>query len=372
MAVLVHAEPLRRLVREIFLAAGCAADEAARIAKYLVRANLTGHDSHGVIRVPRYVRWMDEGRLKPGQTITIVTQNDAMAVIEGNAGFGQTIGPQAVRLGIEKARRFGVSVIALRHSGHLGRIGDWAEMAVEAGLVSIHLVNVSGSLLVAPFGAVQRRMATNPLAIGVPRPDAPPLILDFATSVVAEGKILVAFDGGKPLPEGSLIGDDGRLSDDPAVFYGPRREGRPPDPRFGSGAIRAMGEHKGSGLSFMIELLAGALTGSGCAGPGERPLVNGMLSLYLAPEVFDADNGFAAEIRRYVDFFKSAKAAAPDGEVLVPGEPERRTREARLARGIPLPEDTWQEILGSARKVGLRRDRIDAALAGAPGAQTGD
>ena len=361
--MLIQAEPLSRLVGEVFLAAGCSGEESARIGDYLVRANLTGHDSHGVIRVPRYLQWMAEGGLRPDRELTVISDNAAMALVDGNFGFGQTIGPRAVQLGIDKARAAGVAIIALRRSGHLGRIGDWAEMAAAAGLVSIHLVNVSGSILVAPFGGAERRMATNPLAIGVPLPGAPPLILDFATSVVAEGKVMVALKGGKPLPGDALIDDEGKLSGDPLVFYGADDPSSVPDPRGGRGAIRAMGEHKGSGLSFMIELLAGALTGSGCCGPGKRPLVNGMLSIYMAPAFFDSDDGFAAEARRYVDFFKSAKPATPGGEVLVPGEPERRTRARRLAEGIPLPEGTWRAILGAARRAGLSQRRIDAATA---------
>ncbi len=360
--MLIKAEPLSRLVGEIFMAQGCSAQESARIGTYLVRANLTGHDSHGVIRVPRYCHWMEQGGLKADRQLTIVTESPVMAVADGNFGFGQTIGPLAVQLGIDKARQSGVSIIALRRSGHLGRIGDWAEMAAGAGQVSIHLVNVSGSILVAPFGGAERRMATNPVAIGVPLPGEAPLILDFATSRVAEGKVMVALNGGKPIPEGSLIDRDGSLSADPALFYGQERATGVPDPKRGSAAIRAMGEHKGSGLSFMIELLAGALTGSGCCGPGERPLTNGMLSIYMDLGFFDSDDHFATEVRQYVDFFKSAKPAAPDGEVLVPGEPERRTREQRLAEGIPLPEEAWQAILTTAEAAGLSQAEIDRAL----------
>ncbi|MEE9210662.1 MAG: Ldh family oxidoreductase, partial [Kiloniellales bacterium] len=199
----IHAEPLRRLTGAVFAAAGCSAAESARIAYHLVEANLTGHDSHGVIRIPRYLQWMADGTLVPGRTIAVVTENEVMAVVDGQHGFGQSVGTQAVELGIRKADANGVSVIALRNAGHLGRIGDWAELAVAAGLVSIHFVNVAGSLLVAPFGGTERRMSTNPFCVGVPLADGPPLILDFATSVVAEGKVLVAASGGKPLPPGS-------------------------------------------------------------------------------------------------------------------------------------------------------------------------
>ena len=351
---------LERLTGAIFAAAGCSAAEAARIAESLVKANLAGHDSHGVIRVPRYVKMMRDEEIFADRRITVVNENDVMAVVDGNLGFGQTVGPQAVELGINKAAKHGVAVIALRRAGHLGCIGDWAEMAADAGLISLNFVNVSGSLLVAPFGAVERRLATNPVAIGVPRPGEPHLILDFATSVVAEGKVLVALGGGKALPEGSLIDDDGNVTTDPSILYGFATPGGAPSARLGHGAIRAMAEHKGSGLSLMCELLAGALTGSGCTGPGKSHVFNGMLSVYLDAATFDSDDYFAAEVRRYLDFFQSAKPTEPGGEVLLPGDVERRNRAARLAQGIPLTDDAWSALVEIARAVSVAEHDIAA------------
>ncbi len=359
----IQAEPLKRLTGDVFAAAGCSAAESGRIAHYLVGSNLAGHDSHGVIRIPRYLSWMREGMLMPDQTITIESENAVMAIIDGHFGFGQSVGPQAVELGMEKAKVNGVSVIALRNSGHLGRIGDWPEMAARAGYVSIHFVNGAGSLLVAPFGSVERRTSTNPFAAGVPVADAPPFIVDFATSVVAEGKIIVAAKGGKPLPPGALIDTDGSLSADPSVLYGDADTMGSVDDRSGTGAIRAMGEHKGSGLSLLCELLAGALTGSGCAQAEKRRFANGMLSVYMSVDAFDSNDFFAAEVRRFLDFVKSAKPASPGGEVLTPGEPERRARERRLADGIELPDDAWAAIREAACGIGLDRARIDATLA---------
>ena len=360
----IQADPLRRLTAEVFTAAGCSAEESGCIARHLVEANLTGHDSHGVIRIPRYLAWMRDGTLVPGRTIAVVTENQVMAVVDGRHGFGQSVGTQAVELGIRKAQKNGVAIVALRNAGHLGRIGDWAEMAVAAGLVSIHFVNVAGSLLVAPFGGTERRMSTNPICIGVPLDDGPPLILDFATALVAEGKVLVAASGGKALPPGALIGPDGVPSADPKTLYGEGDIHDPQGGRQGAGAIRAMGEHKGSGLALMCEMLAGALTGSGCAGPAQRPIANGMLSIYISPEALGGDHNFGAEARAYLDFFTSARPAEPGGEVLVPGEPERRRREAQLAEGLELPEPAWSDILAAAESVGLDRTAIDACVAG--------
>jgi uncharacterized oxidoreductase len=353
----VPADRLRGFVADIFAAAGCAAAEAAQIAQYLLSANLAGHDSHGVIRTPRYVLWLREGKVLAGQRLTVVSEGPSRATVDGNYGFGQTIGPLAVDFGIAKAREAGVAMIGLRHSGHLGRIGDWAERAAEAGLVSLHFVNVEGGELVAPFGGVDRRFSTNPVCIGVP-PDGkgPMLLLDFATSLVAEGKVLVASNGGKPVPEGSLVLPDGRFTADPAALYGPLLPSGPRDSAEGEGAMVTFGLHKGSGLAFMCEILAGVLTGGGTSGPvpgGKRSRIsNGMLSIYLDPAKFGGAD-FSVRARAYADYVKASRPVTAGGEVLVPGEPEARMREQRLRHGVPLQLETWEALAATARSLGV-------------------
>ena len=350
------ADTLRAFVAALFDAAGCDAAEAARIARYLVSSNLAGHDSHGVIRAPRYVGELQRGDVLAGQTLTVVTESPTHATVDGNQGFGQTIGPLAVDLGIAKARAAGMAVIALRRSGHIGRIGDWAERAAEARLISIHFVNVAGGELVAPFGGVDRRFSTNPLCIGIPQADgAPPLLLDMATSIVAEGKVLVAANGGKPVPDDALVRPDGTFTGDPEALYGPLAPGGPREAGNGDGALVAFGQHKGSGIAFMCEMLAGVLSGgetSGPMAPGRRRVTNGMLSIYLDPARFGA-TAFAEEARRYVDYVKASRPVAPGGEVLVPGEPEARTRAERLARGVPLQAETWARLVAVAGDLGV-------------------
>jgi hydroxycarboxylate dehydrogenase B len=350
--VMIKADRLRGLVGDIFSAAGCSRGEAERIARYLVAANLAGHDSHGVVRVPRYVEMKRDGRVVADQAIEVTVDTPVLAVIDGRFGFGQSVAPQAVEIGIAKCKAMGLSAVSLRNSGHIGRVGDWAEMAAAADLISIHFVNAGGSVLVAPFGGVERRFSTAPYCIGVPMAGRPPLVLDFATSVVAEGKVLVASQGGKKIPPDALIGPDGAMSGDPAMLYGEHTPTGPRDFRKGSGAIRAFGDHKGSGLALMCEVLGGALTGNGCASL-ERPSANGMFSLYVDPARIDPAGFFPEEASRYVDHVKRAKPAQPGGEILVPGEPEQRSRERRLAEGIPLPDDTWTSIKATARSVGL-------------------
>lgn len=353
----IKADTLRSFVRDIFVRAGCSEVEGVRIAKYLVSANLTGHDSHGVQRVPRYLQWKAEGQFIADRTVKIVTETPVLAVVDGQYGFGQTVAPQTVAIGIEKAKAMGLSAIALRHTGHIGRIGDWAEMAAEAGLVSIHFVNVVGSVLVAPFGGVDRRFSTAPYCVGVPRAGKPPLVLDFATSIVAEGKVLNASFGGKKIPADAIVMPDGTTSGDPHAFYGDYTPTGPRNYRNGQGAIRAFGDHKGSGLAFMCEVLGGALTGTGASDPDKR-FSNGMLSFYVDPAKLDPEGLFPPELTRFVDYVKSSRPAASDGEVILPGEPEQRMRIKREKNGVPLPEDTWTAIVNAAKGIGLEANKI--------------
>ncbi|MEO0672557.1 MAG: Ldh family oxidoreductase, partial [Pseudomonadota bacterium] len=320
--VKVAADALIALVTDIFAGAGCSKAESRRIASSLVGANLTGHDSHGVVRVPRYLSWMDEGVVFADRDVTRVVDTPVISVLDGNYGFGQTIAPIAVREGIAKCEVQGLSCVALRNVGHVGRVGEWAEMAADAGLVSIHHVNAPASLLVAPFGGIDRRFSTAPYSVGVPRADGRHLILDFATSVVAEGKVLVASQGGKSLPGNALVSGDGDVGDNPHYLYGDYSADGLRDHQNGRGAIRAMGDHKGSGLAFMTELLGGSLTGVGAPLEG-RHWTNGMLTIFIDPAVLDPEGFFPEDITRYLAFFKTTRAIETGGEVLYPGEPER-------------------------------------------------
>src|SRR5712671_5335878 len=327
--VTIQVQNLVNFVAEVFARSESSPEEARRIATYLTTANLTGHDSHGVIRVPVYIRWKKMGSVVPDQTVELVVDTPSLAVVDGKFGYGQTVTPQAVRIGIEKCRKAGLSAVALGNAGHIGRVGDWAEMAAAEGLVSIHFVNAAGSLLVAPHGGVEKRLSTAPYCVGIPRQGQDPIVLDFATSIVAEGKVLVASRGGKKLPDGALI---------------------------------AFGEHKGSGLAFICELLGGALTGTGATAP-DRRFANGMFAVYVDPKVVDTSNFFDGEISRYVDFIRATKPVAGVDAVLIPGDPERKMRADRTKNGVPLPDDTWAAIVNTAREVGVSEVSIQRATA---------
>src|ERR1700681_2598606 len=249
--VTIKVQNLIGFVADVFAHAESSPEEAKRIATYLTTANFTGHDSHGVNRVPVYIRWKKMGSVVLDQTVELVVDTPSLAVVDGKFGYGQTVTPQAVKIGIEKCKKAGLAAIALRNAGHIGRVGDWAEMAAAEGLGSVHFVNAAGSLLVAPYGGVQKRLSTAPYCVGIPRKGQDPIVLDFATSIVAEGKVLVASRGGKKLACGALIDFDGTLSEDPAVLYGPYNAEGPRDHNQGKSAIREFGEHKGSGLAFI-------------------------------------------------------------------------------------------------------------------------
>ncbi|EHL96743.1 malate/L-lactate dehydrogenase [Acetobacteraceae bacterium AT-5844] len=353
-AISIQAPALEAMIRGIFEAIGCDRDEAQTVASHLVESNLAGHDSHGVVRVPRYVEWHREGYIVAGRTPEVVTDGGAFMLLDAQRGFGQAVTKKAVAMGIDRARQHGAAVVALRNTGHCGRIGTYAEQAMAEGLLSIHFVNVAGSVLVAPYGGVDRRFSTAPIAIGVPLKDRP-VVLDFATSLVAEGKVLVASNGGKGLPDGALIEPDGSLSNDPHTLYGDYPPVGPRIPGNGLGAIRAFGEHKGSGLALMCELLAGAFTAGGCAGPTATRgcITNGLLSIYLSPAHFGTDAEFQRMGREYVDWVAASRPIDPAVGVLMPGEAEARNRTARLRDGLILPGNIWEDLRRTATTLGV-------------------
>ncbi len=353
----------------IFRTAGAGEDEAVAIADNLVGASIRGHDSHGIVRVPRYLQAAEHGHVGFGRHVTTIIDSPAFALLDGQHGFGQVLGREAVEAGLEKAGEQGVAVIGLRRAGHLGRIGAWAELAADAGFVSVHFVNVRNSLLVAPFGGAGRRMSTAPVTIGVPCPDGDHFILDFATSRAAEGKALVAVKSGKPMTGDFLIDAEGRPTRDPLALYGEVPPGSVPNPRRGPGALVAMGEHKGSGLALACELLAGALTGSGTGQDDDR-VWNGMLSIYMKADAMDAGTDNARAVQDYVDFVRACPPAAGHERVMIPGDPERR-RLAERASGMPVAAEVWQSILEAGASVGLVPDRLADPAAMAEAASQG-
>ena len=351
--------PSARLFDLVVLTAramGSSPDEAQDVAEHLVAANLAGHDSHGVGMLPDYVRLLHEGLLVPNQTLDTVVDRGAVLVLDARRGFGQAMAKEAMRRGIARAREFGSVTVALRNSSHIGRIGHWAEQCAAAGMVSVHFVNVADhSPLQAPFGCSDARLGTNPMAIGVPGSgDDPLLVLDMATSAIAFGKARVARNKGVPVPEGALIDGRGRPTTDPTTYVDTK-----------DGALLAFGAHKGSGLAILCEVLGAALSGGATIAPHHERregILNSMLSFILDPRAFGDASNFAREAGAITDWVKESPPAPGFAEVLMPGEPERRARERRLAEGVPIDDKSLADIVAAIASLGVSAAEIDRTL----------
>jgi len=342
-------ERLRAAVGEIVRGFGSTPREVDLVADNLLQANLTGHDSHGIGMLPRYANAFLEGGLRPNAHVLTRLDAGTLLALDGQAGFGQVIGLEAMQLGIERAKRHGSCIVALANSHHLCRIGAWAEMAVAEGLVSMHFANVISRPIVAPWGGSDARFGTNPFAVGIPVPGRDPIILDMATSVIAQGKTRVAHNKGESLAPGQMLDDKGRPTT---------------DPKFGVieplGALRTFGEHKGFGLALACELLGGALAGGiATHGPasGAQRVLNGMLTVLFDPLRLADASVFGAEMQAFLDWVKASPPQDGVDRVRVAGDPEREMRAKRLAEGIPVDATTWQELLAATAKLG--RDPAD-------------
>lgn len=351
--VVLNVASLRIAMRQLVLGFGSRDKEATLVADNLVDANLMGHDSHGIGMLPRYVDAFVEGGLAPNAHVRTVLDAGALLRLDGQSGFGQVIGREAMAMGIERARSHGCAIVALGRSHHLGRIGAWAEQCCEAGFISLHFVNVVARPIVAPWGGARAGFGTNPFTAGVPLQGREPFILDFATSVVAQGKLRVAHNKGEALREGLLLDDQGRDTRDPKFAV------LPP-----TGAILTFGQHKGYGLAVLSELLGGALA-AGLTGHEEdgskQRVLNGMFSIIVSPDAVGGGEDFAQSAISFAQSLLDAPTREGFDQVLLAGDPERATRRHREAHGVPVDGITWRQILEAAGKLGLNSAGIDAA-----------
>src|SRR4051794_5636880 len=323
--MIIDHSKLLSLANRIVAAGGSSSTEADIVAEHLVEANLRGHDSHGLGMLVAYVRDLEAGTLKINQAPEIVSDTGTISVWDARAGYGQVVARQAVEWGIAAAKKHGVAVNGLRNAHHIGRVGTYGEIAARAGMVSLHFVNVaSGAPGVAPFRGREGRFLTNPVCIAIPGTASnEPILLDFATSRVAMGKVRVAHNAGKPMLDGALLDHAGQPTTNPSVMY--------TEPR---GVVLPFGDHKGSGLALVCELLAGAIVGSASVStstPPERGIINGMLSIVIDPGRLSSRDSMMSEIDAMIAWVKSAKPADPELPVLVAGEPEQIAKAERMA-----------------------------------------
>jgi uncharacterized oxidoreductase len=337
------ADQLESLAHRIFAALGTPDADAAWVGRLLVRANLRGHDSHGVIRIPQYVGSIRKGETNPRPAIRVLQETETTAVVDGDLGLGQVVARRATEVALEKAARQGLAGVGVRGSNHIGRLADYAELAAERGFVGLVWTNAPTAQAVVPHGGMSRRLATNPLAIAVPGAGGRVAIsVDMATSIVAEGKVRVKRNRKERLPEGWAIDAAGRPVTDVEVFYGPPRAGLLP-----------VGGHKGTALGLVVEVLGGILSGEGAIGPRSGPVHNGTFILLLEVARFLPLVEFGRQVDELVGWVKSADPAPGVQEVLVPGEPEARAERERRQHGIPVEEETWRQIQEIAADLGV-------------------
>ncbi len=332
---------LRRITQDVLQAVGTPKDMAQVVGYSLVEANLVGHDSHGVLQLPPYVQYVRAGQVRPDARPSVQTRQKATAHVDGAWGWGQVAAHLAARTVVELAEEFGVGAVTIGRCNHIGRLGEYMEVVTRAGMVGLALCNTDA--VVVPLGGRQPAIGTNPLAWAVPRgSEQDPLLLDFATSSVAEGKLRVAQARGERMAPGLLLDRFGRPSQEPADF-------------FSGGALLPFGAHKGYALSVMIELTAGTLSGMAPSALPEYGGGNGTLILALKIGSFVPLEQFFALASALSTKIKSTPTADGFSEVMLPGEPEVASRRQRLAKGISLPEQTWRDLqnLGAELNISL-------------------
>lgn len=330
---------LEALVAWLLVKGGAAADIAGEVAANLVEADLSGHGSHGCRLVDAYAGRLATGELSGTARPVVAHDGGALVRIDGQRAFGQVAGAFAARLGAARAKRHGVSVVAVTGSGHLGRNGKWPEIAAAEGVASLHFANGPASpSSIVPFGARDARLSSNPIALGAPRPGSEPLILDFAVGEMAVNAIKRASENGERLPGAFVIAPDGKATDDPAVFLAAR-------------AMKAFGGYKGYGLALFGEVFAGALTGGGShVSDAMGTVTNNLLSIYLDAGAFVAPEQYGAEVEALCGWIASARPAAGESGPSLPGD---RARDARgtAAAGIVLAPGLVAMLRAAARKV---------------------
>jgi uncharacterized oxidoreductase len=349
----VTADALRRIGRAFFSALGCRTEDARTVADHLVQSNLYGHDSHGVMHLERYGRAVrEENRVDPQAVPEIVREHPCTAVVDAHHGFGQVGATFATELLIKKAQQHGVASVSLRNTSHIGRVAAYPLLVAQSGMIGLIFVNAGRmGFQVAPFGGIDGRLGTNPLAFAAPRRADPPFLVDMTSSTVADGKIYLAADQGKPVPEGWFVDPEGNPSTDPNEYAGPPR-----------GAVLPLGGplgHKGFALSLIMEICGGGLSGQGMAQGDMRVSSNGVhITAYDITQFTDLES-FYTEMEALLTHVKSSRTAPGVDHILVPGEPEYRAERERAEHGIPIDDTTWGKICSYSREIGLDPDSWD-------------
>ena len=335
------AEFLLELSTSLIEAMGSRAEDALVVARHLVEAQLAGHDSHGIIRLPQYHAHACEGKVDPGARVEVLRESPTTALLDGHYTWGQVTAMKAIDLGISKAEENGIAALSLRNCYHVGRVGVYPLAAARRGFIAQVHCNGHGVCRVAPWGGTEPRLATNPIAIAIPT-RGEPLLVDITTSVVAEGKVRISRNAGRKIPDGWVLDAAGRPTTNPADLY----EG---------GTLLPLGGrqgHKGYGLSIIVDLLGGALSGAGCGRMTEK-VGNGLFIQLTDPGCFCDPDEFLDHVERFGEYLRSSPLKEGVEEILLPGEPEQRTAERRRVEGIEIDDGTWSQVLELAAELGV-------------------
>lgn len=346
------AAQLLTITERIFRAAGAPADLAREVADGLVGSNLAGHDSHGVLRIPFYLDMIEEGQLIPDARPSIIRETPTIALVDGHWGWGHVSAKYGTDVAIRKAKASGTAVVSIVRCNHIGRVGQWASQASAEDVIAMVVVggvgggSRGGQGLVAPHGGAERAVSTNPISIGVPGGKTPDMLLDFATSVIAEGKLRVARAKGTPVPPGSILDKNGNPTEDAQDFYD-------------GGMLLPVGEHKGYALSMFVEMMGGVFSpGDELNGAGRR----GAAVIWAVDAfAFRSRESYEENADFVLQRIKKIKPAPGFEEVLVPGEPELRSAEERLSHGIPLADSTWEQIVAGGKEYGVDVEALAAS-----------
>jgi len=339
----LHSAALETLARDIFQAITVPPAGAAWMAQLLVRANLRGHDSHGVIRVPQYVSSWKRGEANPTAVPVVVQDGPATALVDGKQGFGQIVARRGMEVAMEKAAAIGISGVGVFNSNHIGRLADYTEMAGERNMLALLAVNAGGAgQRMAPWGGRAPRLSTNPFAFACPTGRGVPISFDVATTMAAEGKVRVKRNRKEQMPIGWCLDADGNPTTDPNAIYG-----EPP------GSILPAGGHKGYALALMIEVLAGIVGRGGYSKENPGPVMNGMFMVVVDIQRFVEPSTFRAEVDDLIRYLKTSPTVAGVDQILTPGEPEAITEAKRRQSGIFVEDQTWEQILQAARALGV-------------------
>lgn len=342
----VEADRLTAFLIAVVEAVGTPPDIAPAPAEGLVRANLSGYDSHGVVHIDHYLHEVDEGIVVPNGRPKIVSERASSFVVDACGGWGHFAGGFAMDLAMKAAAQTGVAAVSVKRCPHIGRLGQYVEDAASRGFISMVTwgAGKAGAHLAVPFGGAEPALSTNPFAFGVPTGDDRPFVVDYATTVIANAKAWICRDRGEPLPEGACLDRHGNPTTDPEEYIN-------------GGMLKIFGEHKGYGIS-LITCLLGALSGN--VQP-EEGSVEGPFFLAIDPEAFLPRDDFQVAARAFLDGVKATPPSPGFEEVLVPGDFEVRARAARAATGIELTDGTQAVLRAAAAKVGIAFDLLDDA-----------